>query len=1027
MQLPIQFLSKVLPAQGWRIFNAIMPEQAGQRFSVPFEFHMLDTAQQEKISNWAISKQADMYMAVAGYGNEMRTVKQGRNVGQQRAARTATNAIWHRSLRIDIDVYDGLDPVKMSKTPYRTKGQAWQTLKHFIKTACMPMPTIIDSGYGLHVYWSFGEDIDLNRWLALSARLASAVAHHGLVVDTTCTEDAARVLRLPGSFNFKNGGAVEVKTLAFGDDQPASFFEGQLQGYRPVMSVPTIGGSLPRTMAHTVSPLAANLHPPYFLRNTVVGCPGLTNMFATHGEHAHEPLWHAALAVVHKAADTDDKKELLARALSSGHAGFTEQSFQHKWAQVQAQNYEPPTCEKFAQIGMPQCQGCPLRATVRSPVVLGRVQAQTAPVAAVALVATPTAPAALPIMPQTVATGPSVQQGIFVMTPGVAAVGISDGQLSRSLCVSRGIPCVIKVEPNPTAGMPPIQTMIPIGKYAIVQAERLLDTEGKTSLTAITFSRMSDGMRRIEFSHRELAEPRSFATLLHSNGVHMSANDVKTMQDRFMPEFLAQLQSIKQANAIASRCGWNEDMSKFVLGTTIYSAAGAEHIRPSGSQSEMESYHALGDESRWRAAFDLILAGGVDRQALVALGIAGPLMAFSGVNGVLVNAYSADSGVGKSTLCDAILSIWGSPDRLRKDYRDTAAATFHLAAISGNLPMVIDEFTNVDGKDLSNYIYTITQGRERHRLTSESKLRDNPNRWCLPMIATSNLSVHTKLQAYRIDAVAEAARVFEMRLHPLPLSPQQMGAAKSTIEGMKTNYGFLGPRLVQLFMSRPESYWRKMVTDRIAVWDVRLASDTGDRFRSVAAALMDLGATIGHALGFNFDRLGIVKSITEHWKKQVDEFDQSRMHPKDFVTSYIADHLPKLVLFTGPNGDQMTGNMSNEYVGEIRGVSKNSTQMTVQSVIIPSNNLREYVQSKNGNYRAVQEWVERERGSGGLVMQMGQVTFMAGTPRSIRLQGVRFSGAIMGQAVLAIPQPVAGVVNGSVQAVGFTAPRVLTP
>jgi hypothetical protein len=601
-----------------------------------------------------------------------------------------------------------------------------------------------------------------------------------------------------------------------------------------------------------------------------------------------------------------------------------------------------------------------------------------------------------------VTSQPSVQQGIFVITPGRSAIGIADGNLTARMVIHNGIPTQIKME-QPDPNLPPKQSMHHIGSYQIVEAERLLDTTGKIALTSITFNRNTDGMVRIEFSHRELSDSRAFAHLLQSNGVYMNAIDVKAFQDKFMPEFLVQLQRIKQANKIASRCGWTDDFQQFVLGTRIFARDGTvDHIRPAAAPAEMEAYHETGDEAAWRAAFDLVLAGGPDRQAIIALGLAGPLMAFSGVDGVLLNAYSPQSGVGKSTLCDAILSVWGSPDKLRKDFRDTAAATFHLAAVSGNLPMVIDEFTNVDGRDLSNYIYTITQGRERHRLKSDSQLRDNVNRWCLPAIATSNLSVHAKLQAYRIDAVAEAARVFEVRLHPLELDPANMGAAKRTIEALKTNYGFLGPQLVKLFMSKDKTYWQDMISKRIAWWDSLMAEDTGDRFRSVVAALCEVGAVLGSALGFNFDRPAIVIALREHWKTQVEEYEKSRMHPQDFVASYIADNLPKFVLFSGLTGDQQMGQLPHEYVGEIRGVTKNQTQIAVQAVIIPMKNLRSYVTERNGDFKAVLEWFSEQQRTGGLVQQTGQMTFMAGSPRSIRLQGVRFTSAIMGHPVVTV-------------------------
>lgn len=995
MQLPTQFLDAVLPAQGWRVFDFLMPGPVGNRPAAQFDFMPGSMQELERLLDWGLRKGADIYVAIGSYGSSMRMLKHGKNAGDQRVSRTAANCVLHRCLRIDIDISS--DP---KKSPYATKQAGWAAAKAFIAKTGLPAPLVVDSGYGLHVYWLFDRDLDTPTWMGLANHLAAAMQAEGLAVDTTTTVDAARILRLPGTYNFKNGQAVEVRMLAAGTPTDPAAYMAALGGYGVPTSVTGISGQMPTSMRGSASPLSAGLHPPYALRGVLTGCPGITAMLARHGADVAEPLWHATLALVHKADDAPGTRERVARALSDGYAGFDEGTFQAKWAQVQAQDYEPPTCEKFAQLGMPECASCPLRATVKSPCVLGRAVPLPPPPDPHAAVPMPTQPLAPPAPPMLGLQ--QTTQGIFVITQGSPTIGIVDGNLTARLCIHNGIPCVIKLETDPNDPSKVTRTVNRIGSYQLVSAERLLDDVGNLSLTALTFNRQTDGFARIEFSHNELSDTRAFAKLLNAHGVHLNTNDVKLLQDKFMPEFLSQLQRIRQANAIAGRCGWTQTCDRFVLGTRVFSASGVDHVRPASATEEMEAYHEAGDPALWRAAFDLVLAGGPSRQAVVALGIAGPLLAFSGVNGVLLNAWSPESGVGKSTLCDAVLSIWGAPDKLRKDYRDTAAATFQLAAVSGNMPMVIDEFTNVDGKELSNYVYTITQGRERHRLDSSAKLRANANRWCLPFISTANNSVHDKLQQFRKDAVAEAARVFELRLRPLTISPDAMAAAKTTLDQLHRNYGFLGAQIVQVFMSKPESYWRQVVMDKIKQWDTAMAHDTGDRFRSIVAALVDLGAAIGAALGYNFDRAGIATVLREQWKAQMEEFERVRTKPEDFVHDYIADHLPKLAVFGGTTGDNLLGALANEYVGEIRGTTKQLNKLVVDAVCIPAKSLREYIISNNGNARAVTEWIAAELARGGCVQQIGQMTFLAGTPRALRTSGYRFSAAVLGQPVLTV-------------------------
>jgi hypothetical protein len=991
MQLPSQFLSAVLPVQGWRIFNFIMPGAVGDRAVVQHDFQPNGMLELERLLDWAIAKQADVYFAVGAYGSNMRPIKSGKRAGEQVVSRAAANAILHRCLRLDVDC--GQDK------PYATKHEGWQATKEFLSKTGLPLPLTVDSGYGLHLYWLFDRDVDAGTWLGMAQRLAAACETHGFAIDGTATTDAARILRLPGTFNFKHGTCVPVTQLCDGVATDPATYDAVLGSYRSGNSA-TISGHLPAAISRVPSPLSSGLHPPYTLRGVLLGCPGMTAQLQKAGAGVPEPLWHATLALINRAADPLDKKLAVAQALSSGHATYTPEGLDAKWEQVVAQDYEPATCERFAQLGMPECQTCPLRLTMKAPCVLGRAAppVDADPPLAVQPPAAPLAPPP-PLIP-TAALQTATVQGIFSITPGVAKIDIIDGALTASLSIQNGIPCVVTTEPGPDGQL--VRKTRRIGIYALVAAERMLDEDGDQSLTLLTFNRHTDGYRRVEFSHADLTDARALNRTLHASGVYLSANDAKLFQEKFMPQFLGQLQQIKQANAIAGRCGWSTDFKRFVLGTRVFDASGDAVIRPTGAPEEMEAYHTAGDHLLWRQAFDMVLAGGADRQAVLALGIAGPLMAFTGVDGVLLNAYSPETGVGKSTLCDALLSIWGAPNKLRKDYRDTPAATFKLAAVSGNMPLVIDEFTNVDGKELSNYVYTLTQGRERHRLDSASTLRKNANRWCLPAIATSNNSVHDKLQSFRSDATAEAARVFEIRMLPLQVDPAHMGAQKRVLNQLNYNYGSLGPQIVQLFMSKPESYWRDMVSSRIAWWDEQMAETTGDRFRSVVAALVDLGATLGTALGYTFDRAAVIDVMRTQWRQQVVEFEAVRVKPVDFVTGYLTDHLLKLAVFGGNAGDQLIGQLAHDYAGEIRGIARSSSTVAIQSVMVPLKLLRQYIIDSNGNPKAVTEWLQRELQRGGCVQAIGQMTFLSGTPRSIRQQGVKFSSAIMGVPTLTI-------------------------
>ncbi len=976
-----QFLAAVLPTQGFRYVAAFFPDSDRP---VHRDFDALDGSL-EGYARWADTQRGgDVYIAVGGYlpGDD----------GRMR--RTAACARWHRSLRLDLDVGEGKD--------YASKRDAVAALQAFIEAYRLPKPWLVDSGYGIHVYWALDRDVPLEEWLQLAAHLKGGAEAHGLRVDATTTIDAARILRMPGTTNRKYNDTRPVRILCANPAMSPDVFRALPL---PLSGVPTVGMS----RGAAVSELSANLRPPYFLRGVLTRCPGMLAMVANKGATATEPLWKATLDLVNKAADDEAVKWKVAKGLSCGHPGYDEGALANKWAQTQQQDYEPPTCARMQSLGMTQCLTCPVRGSVASPVVLGRPVAVLADMSP-APPASPPAPAPLtPPAPQPPPAAPSPAapvapqiSGVFMHTPGVGKVQVIDGLLTKDLAIHNGLPCQRLVKKDKQGNVLE-EWWRPIIKYRIVEVERMLDRQGSHSITTITVDRYTDGPATIELSHGDLGELRAFANKLIAAGLHVERKDVAFLQDTFMTYFLHQLQRIQQANQIASNCGWTEDGRGFVLGTMLHTAGATTSIRPTAdAKSEMEAYHQQGDEALWRKAFDIALSGGPDRQIVAALSIAAPLMQFSGVDGLILNAYSPESGVGKTTLGDAALSIWGAPNKLRKSFRDTANATFKMAAIDGNLPIVADEFTNVEGRALSDYVYTITQGREKHRLGADAGLKASSARWCLPAITTSNNSIHEKLQDFRRDAVAEAARVFELKLSPLQISASQMQHDKQALSALDRHYGFLGPRIIQLLLQRSGAEWRTTVANRVAYWDRTMARDASDRFRSVCAALVEIGAAIGKSMGYPFDTQAIHDALKSQWAMQQTEFDSQKLGPEELVNGYIVKNIGEFTTIGGANGDQLTSAIPRRVMGEIRGRAAGG-KSHVEFVVIPLDMLREYAREKNLSFKVLQDWIKTELESPtGCVTRVGRLTFLKGLLQQVTTQAVEFKHSVLGGATLTV-------------------------
>lgn len=976
-----QFLAAVLPERGHRFALVTFGQQGAEDFR-PVQKAFAPDATKDLVSfcTWGDTRGGNAYFGVAGYDLVLSS--------EGKPQRLASAARLHRCLRVDIDVGDN--------KAYTDRRTALVALLAFVDQYQLPKPWIVDSGGGFHVYWSFDRDAELAEWAALSARLHAATQTAQLLVDATTTQDAARILRVPGTRNHKprfGDNPPFVRVLQEGDSVSPERIAAQLPGVQMLgsafSSTPLYGRS-----GGMNSELGANLHDPYFMADVLAQCPGMAAMRADGGARCQEPLWKLALDLINKADDDGDTKAQLAREISQGHPGFSPEALDRKWRQVVDQDYHPPTCARLEAAGLPECSACPLRGKISSPLVLGRPRILPASDAAVPLTPPVAAAASAPTpTPQPVAAAftpvPAQQIGVFLIDH-TTRIRVTDGRLNSRLSIVGGYPTVLRDGPPGDDGVRK-QFNARLLDYRLLAVERMLDPVHKRSVVVLTFERGLDGPAGIEFDNGDFAEPKRFYNKMNAEGLYCNRKDVGEFVDKFMSEFLSQLQRARAASQIAGRCGWTDDLSAFVLGQQMYRRGGSvEHVRTAIAPGEMEGYHTSGDEALWRRAFDIALSAGVDRQCILALSLAGPLMVFTGLNGVLLSAYSPESGVGKSTLCDAALSVWGSPDTLRKDFRDTANATFKLASVSGNMPMVIDEFTNVDGRALSDYVYTITQGREKHRLNSDAQLtKGGAQRWCLAAIATSNNSVHEKLLNYRQDSVAEAARVFEMRLYPLKVDAAQMGALKTQLDELRRNYGFLGPQLIHIFMAKPPEFWRAKVMDRISKWDREVSTSASDRFRSATCALIEIGAALGAALGFAFDTKAVEAELRRHWTKQVSEFEQERRRPMDFVNAYVLQHIGEFVTIGGAKGDQLiTTNMPRRFYGEIRGVTKDGV-FAPQTIMVPMDTFREFIRERNGNFKAIMEGLT----SSPAITRRGRLVYLEHTIHAMQTDAIEFKHA----------------------------------
>jgi hypothetical protein len=309
--------------------------------------------------------------------------------GKLKALRNVKNAAWLRSIWIDIDVKD-------SGNNYQTIKDARAAVVAFRQKVGLPFPSAcVNSGGGLHVYWTSDKPLSPEEWRPYADGLKALLLRDGVLCDAGLTTDAARLLRVPGTLNHKYSPPRPVELLHLGSNYK---FETDLHFLKDVSSR-TQGAPVsqerttmllePRAVFDAPDPAFAGLSPtealaepqgpklvdprPIFEKS---GCGFLSHALDVGGADYDNPLWN--LSVLCTAFM--DNGNAIAHEISKGHPSYTEAETQAWYERKLADRAERgigwPSCATIHGAGCKSCAGCPHRNNVKSPLNLATFRHQ---------------------------------------------------------------------------------------------------------------------------------------------------------------------------------------------------------------------------------------------------------------------------------------------------------------------------------------------------------------------------------------------------------------------------------------------------------------------------------------------------------------------------------------------------------------------------------------------------------------------------------------------------------------------------
>ena len=849
---PAEFLAVVLPPEGSGLYCAVELTKKKEHYYAETLHDIV-----AKVENWHLEGN-DCFFAVSTFDTK----------------RGTENAQFLRSFFLDLDGYD-------------TKKEAALALANFLAQTGMDdlgTPWLIDSGGGIHAYWPLEQEIPANIWKPLAEDFKRLCKQFNFTVDMAVTADTARILRVPGTTNFKKKYATPrpVRIRQIGDVFSLSGFSQQLYKHlqtAPSEPEPMLEGKRPKKAPNASQVKLMQNSLTLFSKVEEAGCLQLQH-YKEHGqEDGMEPLWRGLLSWTKVCADGEDH----AVSLSAVHP-YSEDRMREKLAQIKG----PYPCTKMDSENPGVCQACPHWGKVTNPLVLGREiktdnTAKAIPIAKFE-------PPPEPDFDNEDAYEPEQEdQGETLMRP-EPPKGYSYGE-------NGGVYVTLVEEDEEGKKTKRNIQLLPYDLFVV----DLLNQEDE-HLVHMAAVRPS-GVQTLNFPQKSIVSKDETLKWLASNNIICSFAGYDKRLYEYVRACVNEVSHARKAIAVPKQCGWQLDGS-FVYNYRVFTNDGRETRVPMpGLENINRNTNGKGDLDVWRKLWSTIFVdkpGMETALAFVVESFGAPLMAFTEYEGFVWHIGSQWSGTGKSLVLSAKAGVWGHPLRYRTGKGTSPVAMQQRAGLLNSMPLLIDEITNVQRNNMEwapAFIFDFAEGQGKERMESGSnRERINDSTWNTTCTMTANEKLTDYMAgARKHSSNGELLRMLEWTPHTkLEFTDEE----RLILLELKRNYGVAGEHWVRWLVQNRDTASRIVRKTWLRLKEKMKFSDderywhTGCTVTVAAAILMRKN----HANILDVPVEPIVDALYELVKKARGVIKQSVRTAEDVLNAYIGEYYGQFIV-----------------------------------------------------------------------------------------------------------------------------------
>jgi hypothetical protein len=789
--------------------------------------------------------------------------------------RTAANAQYIKSLFIDMD-------------GYASKKDAAQALNAFLENTGLGelgTPWIVNSGGGLHCYWPLKEALPVETWKPVAENFKRLCHQQDMAIDMTVTADAARVLRVPGTMNFKKKYPEPrpVRILNTGDvfdfDAFAAIVRGQLKGsvYEAtgVVDKLDLPGARPAaSTSATAVKLFENSKTSFkkiwMLTKEGSGCSQLANYAENAQDEGMEPIWRGLLSWTKVCADGTKA----AVWLSKMHP-YDADRMNQKLRDIKG----PYPCVKMDSENPGICPNCPNWGKITNPLILGREIEVDVSVKDLEV--------------EVQSEGYAAPKEVIKVQRPVPPRGYAYG--------ANGGVFMERMVEDEEGGKSKKQVMLLPYELFVVD---ILNSNNEHTVHMIALK--PEGAVNVTMPQKAVVSKDETAKALASQNVVASfgAGNDKNLAE-YVRACVEECSMNKPAIRVPDSYGWQPDNS-YVYAGRIFSK-GKEPIKVPMPGLENITMHTepKGTLENWQAFINMLVHRKMwGHLAVVLAGAGAPFMRFTGIYGMTYHCASTESGTGKSLSLEAAASVWGHPVHYRTGKSTSPVAMQQRLGLLNSHPLITDEITAKNRKDfewLPEFLLDMTEGRGKERMESGSnKERLNLSTWMTTCLMSSNTHIVDYLSGGRQhSSEGELRRLIEFVFDkPLEWEAHEI----ETIKSLAHNYGHAGFMLSQVLVDRFDE-WPEFVTKAVTNMYGEFKATNDERFW-----MAGIGAAISAAVVLKQSGIAEIplRPIINAFKKAIENMRASMKisarNAEDVLNSFTRDNYGSFVVIKPSKG-----------------------------------------------------------------------------------------------------------------------------